>query len=52
MAVRDVADLTSYLGEHKSPGEIVTLTLIRETTKLELSLEIGKLGKLQNNLAL
>jgi len=52
MAIRDVADLTSYLGEHKSPDEVVTLTLIRETAKLELSLEIGKRGSLQNKLVL
>lgn len=42
VTIRDVATLTSYLGEHKSPGEIATITLIRDTTELELSLEIGK----------
>ena len=42
MAVRDVADFTSYLGEHKSPDEEATLALIRDTTKMELSVEIGK----------
>ena len=42
MAIRDTADLTSYLGEHKNPGELVSLTLIRDTTKLELSFKIGK----------
>lgn len=40
--IRNVADLTSYLGEHKTPGEKATLTLIRGKTKLELPLEIGK----------
>ena len=40
--VREVADLTSYLGEYKSPDEIATLELIRDTTKMELSVEIGK----------
>ena len=40
--IRDVADLTSYLGEHKSPDEEVTITLIRDKTQLELSLTIGK----------
>lgn len=40
--VRDVADLTSYLGEHKSPDELATIALTRDTTKLELSLNIGK----------
>ncbi|GAH72507.1 unnamed protein product, partial [marine sediment metagenome] len=38
----DVADLTSYLGEHKSPGDEATLTLMRGKAKLELSLEIGE----------
>ncbi len=53
IAVRDVADLASYLGEHKSPGDIATLTLIRETAKLELYLKIGKRGSSpQNKLAL
>jgi len=42
MAVRDAAELTSYLGEHKSPDEEATLALIRDTTKMELSVEIGK----------
>lgn len=42
VTIRDVATLTSYLGEHKSPGETATITLIRDTTELELSLEIGK----------
>jgi S1-C subfamily serine protease len=40
--IRDIAILTSYLGEHKSPGETATLSLIRDTAELELSLEIGK----------
>jgi len=40
--VRDSAALTSYLGEHKSPGESATLTLKRGDSQLELSLEIGK----------
>jgi len=42
VTIRDAATLTSYLGEHKSPGETATITLIRDTTELELSLEIGK----------
>lgn len=42
MAVRDVADLTSYLGEHKSPDEETTLELIRDTTKMELAVKLGK----------
>jgi len=40
--IRNVADLTSYLGEHKSPGEAATITLIRDTVQLELSLEVGQ----------
>ncbi|MFC1930851.1 trypsin-like peptidase domain-containing protein [Chloroflexota bacterium] len=42
VAVNNVAELTSYLGEHKSPGETATITLIRDTNILELSTEIGK----------
>ena len=42
VTIRGVATLTSYLGEHKSPGETAQLTLMRDTTKLELSLETGK----------
>ena len=40
--VRDVADLTCYLGEYSSPGDEVTLALVRDGAKIELSLEIGK----------
>ena len=39
---RNVAELISYLGEHKSPGETAIITLIRDTTILELSTEIGE----------
>lgn len=42
VAIRDVAALTSYLGEFKSPGETATLTLTRDNKELELSLETGK----------
>ncbi|MFC1915705.1 trypsin-like peptidase domain-containing protein [Chloroflexota bacterium] len=42
VAIRDIAALTSYLGEYKSPGDNATITLIRGTTEVELSLEIGK----------
>lgn len=42
VAVREVADLTSFLGEHKTPGEVATLELMRGTTKMELSVKIGK----------
>jgi len=40
--VRQVADLTWYLGEYKSPDEAVALALIRDGAKLELSLKLGK----------
>ena len=42
VAVRDTADFISYLGEKTSPDDIVSLTLIRDSTKQELSLKIGK----------
>jgi len=42
LTVREVADLTCYLGEHKSPDEVVTLTVIRDGARLELYLKIGK----------
>ena len=40
--IRNVADLTSYLGEYTSPGETVTITLIRNSARIDLSLEVGK----------
>ncbi len=40
--IRNVADLTSYLGEYTSPGETVTITLIRSSVRRDLSLEVGK----------
>ena len=42
IAVRDVADFISYLGENKSPDDIAALSLIRDSIKQELSLKIGK----------
>lgn len=39
--VKDLAELTSYLGEFKSPGDTATIKVIRGTTELELSIEIG-----------
>ncbi len=41
-AVRDIADFISYLWENQAPEDTVTMTLIRDSTKLELSLQIGK----------
>jgi S1-C subfamily serine protease len=40
--VRDMADLTCYLGEHVSYGDEVTLTLMRDGTKIELPLTVSK----------
>lgn len=40
--IRNVADLTSYLGEYTSPGETVRITLIRNSVRRDLSLEVGK----------
>ena len=39
--IRNIADLTSYLGEHKNPEDLATLELIRGATKMELTTEIG-----------
>jgi len=40
--IGEVADLTCYLGEYSSPGDEVTLALIRDGAEIELSLEVGK----------
>jgi S1-C subfamily serine protease len=40
--VRDMADLTCYLGEYASYDEEVTLTLIRDGAQIELQLTVGK----------
>ncbi|MFC1911827.1 trypsin-like peptidase domain-containing protein [Chloroflexota bacterium] len=40
--IRNMADLTSYLGEYLSPGETVTIALIRDGTRIDLPLEVGK----------
>ena len=40
--VRDIADFISYLWEYKAPEDMVSLTLIRDSTEMELSLKIGK----------
>ncbi|MCH8863987.1 MAG: trypsin-like peptidase domain-containing protein [Chloroflexi bacterium] len=40
--IASVADLVSYLGEMKTPGDQATLGIRRDTTEIELSLEIGK----------
>ncbi len=42
MTMSDVDDFISYLGEHSSPDELVMLTLIRDSTRLELSVTVGR----------
>ena len=37
--ISEVASLTSYIGEHTSPGDIATLTIIRNSSTIELDLE-------------
>ena len=39
--IDNIAMLTSYLGEHLSPGEPITLKVIRDETILEIEIEIG-----------
>jgi len=40
-AIKSVAELTSYLGEHKSPGDTASIKLIRGTSELLLSLKVA-----------
>jgi len=42
VAVNNIGDLTSYLGEHKSPDDLASLTFFRHAVKLDVSLEVGK----------
>ena len=42
VAVQNVGDLTSYLGEHKSPGDQSSLTIYRHAVKMEITVEVGK----------
>jgi S1-C subfamily serine protease len=37
----DIGELTSYLGEFKSPGDPMTLEVIRNGQELQLSVEVG-----------
>jgi S1-C subfamily serine protease len=39
--VRDTAELTSYLGEHLSPGDEVVIEVLRGDSRLELTVIIG-----------
>ncbi|MFC1870358.1 S1C family serine protease [Chloroflexota bacterium] len=40
--MRDLAHFNSYVGEHKSPDEILSLSLMRGTIKVEVSVKLGK----------
>lgn len=44
VTVSDVSELVSYLGEYRSPDELVLITLIRDSRIQELSLKVGKRG--------
>jgi serine protease Do len=39
--MRNIADLTSYLGEFKSPGDAAILEVIRGSSKLKLTVTVG-----------
>ncbi len=40
-SIRNMADLTSYLGDYKSSGELTMVTLWRDGTELELTVRLG-----------
>ncbi len=40
--VRNMDELTSYLGEYNSPGDETVIEVIRGTTTLEITIEIGE----------
>ena len=42
VAVNDIGDLTSYLGEHKSPDDPVSFTIFRHAVKMDVSLKVGR----------
>jgi serine protease Do len=42
ITINDTGELTSYLGEYKSPGDEMTLEVIRGGVEIEISLEVGK----------
>ena len=42
VAIKNIGDLTSYLGEHKSPDDPVSLTVFRHAVKMDVSLKVGK----------
>jgi S1-C subfamily serine protease len=42
VSVRDTGELTSYLGERKSPGDKVVFEVLRGADRLEIPMEIGE----------
>jgi len=44
VTVSDISELVCYLGEYRSPEEMVTVTLIRDSITQELSVMVGKRG--------
>jgi len=42
VAIKNIGDLTSYLGEHKSPDDPVSFTVFRHAVKMDVSLKVGK----------
>jgi len=40
--IKTIDDLTSYIGEKKSPGQAAIVTVLREGARLNLTIEIGK----------
>jgi 2-alkenal reductase len=41
IAVTEIADLVSYLGEYTSPGDSVILTIIRDDTEIEITVTLS-----------
>jgi S1-C subfamily serine protease len=41
ISVKDIDELVSYLGEFKSPGQEITVTIIRGSVKMEITVEVG-----------
>jgi putative serine protease PepD len=42
LPMRNTAELTSYLGEFKSPGDTTVLEVMRGTEKLKITVKVGK----------
>jgi S1-C subfamily serine protease len=42
MPVKDTGELTSYLGEYKSPGDEITIDIIRGSGSIQITLEVGE----------